>query len=309
VTTPRTWTTLELINWSKDYLAEKGFENARLETELLLGHALGLKRIELYLQYERVLAERELAGFKTLLKRRLAGEPVQYVTGTAGFMLADFEVTPDVLIPRPETEALVEVAVGMISRQQEHTVEHTAEATAAPPAGDGAVLADIGTGSGVIAVTLAQKLPGARVIATDVSPEALVVATRNAEKVGVSERISFAEGTGLAPLTEMGLAGSVNGVVSNPPYIRSGDLADLPAEVRDFEPRLALDGGSDGLDCLRSIIEDAPGVLADGGIIALEFGDGQADAVRALAAPALSDVSIHRDYTGRDRIMTGRKSG
>ncbi len=292
MTATRTWTTLELINWSKDYLAEKGFENARLETELLLGHALGLKRIELYLQYERVLAERELAGFKALLKRRLTGEPVQYVTGTAGFMLADFEVTPDVLIPRPETEALVEVAVGMLGEQPE-----------------GAVLADIGTGSGVIAVTLAQKFPGARVIATDVSPEALAVAARNAEKVGVSEQISFAEGTGLAPLSEMGLAGSVVGIVSNPPYIQSGDMAGLPTEVRDFEPRLALDGGSDGLDCLRGIIEDVPGVLANNGIVALEFGDGQADAVRALATPTLSDVSIHRDYTGRDRIMTGRKSG
>lgn len=298
-TTKRTWTILELINWSKDYLAEKGFENARLETELLLGHTLGLPRIDLYLQYERVLAERELAGFKMLLKRRLTGEPVQYVTGTAGFMLADFEVTPDVLIPRPETEALVEVAVGMLGEQLD----------AATPAGDGAVLADIGTGSGVIAVTLAQKFPGARVIATDVSPEALAVAARNAEKVGVSERISFTEGTGLAPLSEMGLAGSLNGIVSNPPYIRSGDMAGLPTEVRDFEPRLALDGGSDGLDCLRGIIEDVPGVLADDGIVALEFGDGQADAVRALATPTLSDVSIHRDYTGRDRIMTGRKSG
>ncbi len=302
-TTKRTWTTLELINWSKDYLAEKGFENARLETELLLGHALGLKRIELYLQYERVLAERELAGFKTLLKRRLAGEPVQYVTGTAGFMLADFEVTPDVLIPRPETEALVEVAVEMIG---ERLGEEAPVGTA--PGVDGPVLADIGTGSGVIAVTLAQKFPAAKVIATDVSPEALAVAARNAENVGVSERISLAEGTGLAPLSEMGLAGGVHGIVSNPPYILSGDMAGLPTEVRDFEPRLALDGGSDGLDCLRGIIEGAPGMLADGGIVALEFGDGQADAVRALAAPMLSDVSIHRDYAGRDRIMTGRKS-
>ncbi len=292
MTTTRTWTILELINWSKDYLAEKGFGNARLETELLLGHVLSLPRIELYLQYERQLNEQELAGYKVLLKRRMAGEPVQYVTGTAGFMLADFEVTPDVLIPRPETEALVEVAVGMLGELP-----------------DGAILADIGTGSGVIAVTLAQKFPGARVIATDVSPEALVVAARNAEKVGVSERITFVEGTGLAPLSDVRLAGSIAGVVSNPPYIKSADMSDLQTEVRDFEPRLALDGGSDGLDCLRSIIEDVSGVLANDGIVALEFGDGQADAVRALAAPELSDVSIHRDYTGRDRIMTGRKSG
>ncbi len=299
MTTNRTWTILELINWSKGYLADKGFENARLETELLLGHVLALPRIELYLQYERQLGDGELAGYKALLKRRLTGEPVQYVTGTAGFMLADFEVTPAVLIPRPETEALVEVAARMISEQ-------LGEAKAAQ---DDVVLADIGTGSGVIAVTLAQKFPTARVIATDVSPDALAVARRNAEKVGVSERISFVEGTGLAPVFEMGAGGSIAGLVSNPPYIPTGDMAGLSTEVRGFEPRLALDGGADGLDCLRSIIEDVPKVLADGGIVALEFGDGQAEAVRELASSALASVSIHKDYAGRDRIMTGRKTG
>lgn len=314
--TTRTWTILELINWSKDYLAEKGFPNARLETELLLGHAISLPRIQLYLQYERVLKDSELAEYKALLKRRLTGEPVQYVTGSAGFMLADFEVTPDVLIPRPETEALVEIAAGIIR-------ERVGGATAANAAGDAAsgggvmaapspdapVLADIGTGSGVIAVTLAQKFPRARVIATDVSPAALAVAARNAERVGVTDRVTFIEGTGLAPLREAGVSGKVEGLVSNPPYIRSCDMDGLPTEVRDFEPRLALDGGGDGLDCLRSIIEDVPEVLADGGVMALEFGDGQAAAVRQLAETALADVSIRKDYAGRDRIVTGRKTG
>ncbi len=291
-TTKRTWTILELIDWSRQYLAEKGFENARLETELLLGHAVSLPRIELYLQYERVLSEPELAEYKALLRRRLAGEPVQYITGTAAFMLADFDVTPDVLIPRPETEALVEVAVRALEGLK-----------------DGAVLADIGTGSGVIAVTLAQKFPGARVVATDVSAEALAVAAHNAERIGVAERITFAGGTGLAPLHELGVAGRIAGLVSNPPYVRSRDMVGLPTEVRDFEPRLALDGGDDGLDCLRSIIEDAPEALAGGGLVALEFGDDQADAVRALAESALTGVAIHKDYAGRDRIVTGRKTG
>jgi len=310
-TTKRTWTILELIDWSREYLAEKGFEHPRLETELLLGHAISLPRIELYLQYERRLKEPELAAFKTLLKRRLAGEPVQYVTGTAGFMLADFEVTSDVLIPRPETEALVEVAARLIAEwfDADRTSAQAADA-AGDTTGDGTpILVDIGTGSGVIAVTLAQKFPAAKVIATDVSPEALAVAAGNAERIGVSDRVTFVEGTGLAPLHELGLAGRVDGLISNPPYICSSDMDGLPTEVRDFEPRLALDGGGDGLDCLRSIIEDVPDVLADGGVMALEFGDGQADAVRDLTASALADVSIHRDYAGRDRIVTGRKTG
>jgi release factor glutamine methyltransferase len=293
-TTKRTWTILELINWSKDYLAEKGFENARLETELLLGHVLSLPRIELYLQYERQLSEHDLAGYKTLLKRRLTGEPVQYVTGTAGFMLADFEVTPDVLIPRPETEALVEVAARLLA-------EPLGRAAADVP-----ILADIGTGSGVIAVTLAQKFPNARVVATDVSPEALAVAARNAERTGVAGRVTFVEGTGLAPLFELGLGGSVSGLVSNPPYVRSCDMDGLPVEVRDFEPRLALDGGSDGLDCLRSIVKDVPMALVDGGIVAFEFGDGQAHDVRSLLEPLMDSVVVHRDYAGRDRIATAR---
>jgi len=289
VTTTRTWTILELINWSKDYLAEKGFENARLETELLLGHVLSLPRIELYLQYERQLNGQELAGYKVLLKRRMAGEPVQYVTGTAGFMLADFEVTPDVLIPRPETEALVEVAVGMLGELP-----------------DGAILADIGTGSGVIAVTLAQKFPGARVIATDASAEALAVAARNAERVGGSERITFVEGAGTGPLAELGLAAQLAGIVSNPPYIPSADIEHLDAEVSEHEPRIALDGGPDGLDLVRVIVDDGCTFIKTGGVLALEFGDGQADSVRQLLDGRMDEIAIRKDYAGRERIATAR---
>ena len=290
MTNTRTWTVLELINWSKAYLEEKGFDNARLEVELLLSHALDLPRVELYVQFERQLNERELAGFKALFKRRIVGEPVQYITGTAAFMLGEFEVGPAVLIPRPETEALTEVVLKML-----------ADLGAAP------VVADIGTGSGVIAVSVAMKVPRAVVYATDVSAAALEVAARNAEKAGVADHVTFLEGELLQPLSGNGLAGGVTALVSNPPYIPTRDLEGLQAEVRDFEPRGALDGGEDGLEFLRLIVQDGPDYLTDGGFMALEVGDGQAEDVAALMRERLADVEVHKDYAGRDRIVTGWK--
>lgn len=317
----KTWTVLEIIDWSRNYLAEKGFENARLDTELLLGHALSLPRIELYLNFERRMSERELARYKALLKRRLAGEPVQYVTGTAAFMFSEFEVNPAVLIPRPETEALTEVALRMIA---ETTAEAGADATAgaatlpsgleSAPAAGGSVpssrvsVADIGTGSGVIAVTVALKRPGVAVYATDSSTAALEVARRNAERTGVVERITFLEGQLFEPLREAGFAGRLSMIVSNPPYIPTGEIDGLQPGVRDFEPRDALDGGPDGLDYLRRIAHDGPTFLQRGGAIVLEVGDGQAPAVRELLAKSLTDVEVLRDYAGRDRIVTARKA-
>jgi release factor glutamine methyltransferase len=289
----KTWTVLEIIDRGKQHLAGKGFENARLEIELLLGHTLSLQRIELYLNYDRVLKDDELARFKTALRRRLAGEPVQYVTGTAAFMFADFEVSPAVLIPRPETEAVTEAALRVI----------------AGIVGDGeALLADIGTGSGVIAVTLAQKLPRAKVYATDSSGAALAVARRNAERAGVGARIAFREGRFLAPLEEERLQGRLSAIVSNPPYIPSGEIATLPAEVRSFEPREALDGGPDGLDSLRIIAQDGPRFLKAGGAIVLEVGDGQAPAVADMLRASIGNADISRDYAGRERIVAGRKA-
>ncbi len=291
MTNTRTWTVLELINWSKDHLEEKGFENARLEVELLLGHVLSLPRIELYLQFERQMKAGELAAFKALFKRRLTGEPVQYVTGTAAFMMGEFEVNPAVLIPRPETEALTEVVLRMLSEN----------AAAAP------VVADVGTGSGVIATAVAMKMSAAVVYATDVSVAALEVAARNAERAGVADRVTFLEGEMLHPLHGNGLAGKVDALVSNPPYIPTGELDGLQAEVRDFEPREALDGGEDGLECLRVLVQDGPELLSPGGFLALEVGDGQASVVAVLMRDAFENIEVHKDYAGHDRIVTGLK--
>jgi release factor glutamine methyltransferase len=292
----KTWTVLEIIDRGKQYLAEKGFENARLETELLLGHTLSLPRIDLYLNYDRVLREEELARFKSFLRKRLAGEPVQYVIGTAAFMFAEFEVNPAVLIPRPETEAVTEAALRVIG-------EVTADA-----GGRDVLVADIGTGSGVIAVTLAQKLPHATVHATDSSGAALAVAEKNARRAGVADRIVFSQGTFFAPLEEKKLAGRLSAIVSNPPYVPSGEIAALPAEVRDFEPREALDGGPDGLDSLRIIAQDGPRFLTKGGAMVLEVGDGQAGDVAGMLRRSVGNAEILKDYAGRERIVVGRNA-
>lgn len=304
----RTWTVLEIIDWSRQYLADKGFENSRLETELLLGHALSLPRIELYLNYERQMKTEELKRYKGLLRRRLRGEPVQYVTGTAAFMFSDYEVTPAVLIPRPETEALAEVALELLGEGGGH---HRDGASAAGEKPDSRraprVVVDVGTGSGVIAVTMAQKVAGVRVLATDSSPAALEVARRNAQRAGVAERVEFLQGSLLEPVVAAGLEGRVSLLVSNPPYVPTGDIESLPPEVRDFEPRAALDGGPDGLDCLRVMAQDGPALLEPAGAVALEVGLGQAAIVAAALEGRLGNAEIRKDYAGRDRIVTARK--
>jgi len=303
--TKKTWTVLELIDWSRQYLSDKGFENTRLETELLLGHALSLPRIELYLNYDRQMSEGELARYKTLLKRRLEREPVQYVTGSAAFMLAEFEVSPAVLIPRPETEALTEVAMELLEDAGFERTQRGSEVAGARARE--ALVADVGTGSGVIAITIAQAFPEARVFATDASAAALEVAARNAERAGVLERLELMEGEFLEPLRAEHLDGRLSALVSNPPYVRSGEIESLPPEIRDFEPHRALDGGPDGLDCLRVMTQDGPALLAVGGAIALEVGDGQASEVAGLLREGLGESEIRRDYAGRERIVLGRK--
>ncbi|MBM3307415.1 MAG: peptide chain release factor N(5)-glutamine methyltransferase [Candidatus Eisenbacteria bacterium] len=294
------WTVLGMIEWSRGYLAGKGFENARLEAELLLSHTLSIPRVGLYTDHDRVLTAEELARYKGLLKRRLAGEPVQYVTGTAGFMFAEFEVNRSVLIPRPETEALTEIALKFLGDLAAGTTAHRA---------GGLLVADIGTGSGVIATTIALKVPAAAVYATDVSAEAVALAERNAQRAGVADRVRFLVGPLFDPLDAAGLRGRLSAIVSNPPYVRSEDIAGLPSEVRDFEPRVALDGGVDGLDSLRAIAQDGPVFLAPGGALFLEVGEGQARAVEEMLKPALRDVRAYKDYAGRARIVFGRNDG
>ncbi len=266
---------------------------SRVESELLLGEVCASSRLELYLDHDRRLDTLESSRFSALVGRRLRGEPVQYLTGRTEFYGRAFEVSPAVLIPRPETEGLV---------------DHVRPYLDGKARLDAPVrFADIGTGSGVLAVTLALECPYAQGCATDVSDEALGVARGNAGRLlrDRLSRIVFMQGSLLAPLDAHAPHG-LDLIVSNPPYVTSREMDGLPEEVHGYEPRLALHGGEDGLVCHRALVEQAPEYLNEGGMIALEIGAGQSAAVTRLMTDrrAYGNVEIVKDYNGLDRIVS-----
>ena len=285
---PSERTLIEVLRLSTDYLAQHGSTSPRLDAELLLAHALGVRRLDLYLLYDRPLREPELGATRELIRRRASGEPVAYITGAREFYNRAFAVTPTVLIPRPETETLVEVALRRLRELLD----------ASEPA-----VADLGTGSGCIAVTLAAELPALRVTATDASGAALSVARSNATAHEVDPRVTFLESDWARALTT-----PVDVVVSNPPYVTSEELAATARDVRDFEPRLALDGGSDGLDAYRALLTSLHGATRPGATVLLEIDPRRAglvaDAVRSEFAGAR--ISFHEDLTRRDRVLEAR---
>jgi len=278
------WTTLKVLDWTKEYLASRGVENARLEAEWLLCAATGLDRVGLYLNFERPLDDEELAAYRSMVARRGRREPLQHILGTQEFCGLEFEVTPDVLIPRHDTETLVN------------------EALARMP--DARSILDIGTGSGCIAVVLSTRLHNAAVTAVDLSEAALVVARRNAERNGVA--IEFLHGSLLGPVAGR----HFDLIISNPPYIPSSDIRTLQPEVRDFDPLGALDGGADGLDVYRALIPDAAALLNAGGWLILEVGIGQAVEVAQMfrAAGGYGEPIITCDQGGIERVVGALKS-
>lgn len=282
-------TVLEVIQKSADYLGQKGVESPRLQAELLLAHVLQMPRMKLYLNFERALSETELAAARQLVKRRGQREPLQYILGSTSFCGLEIAVNPHVLVPRPETELLAEQGWEFLAAR-----------------GPAAVTAlDFGTGSGCLAVALAVKCPGARIAALDVSAEALEVARQNAARHNVADRIEFFQGDGFAALPA-GLMFDL--IISNPPYIPSGEIETLQPEVRDHEPRRALDGGPDGLDCFRRLAAGAGVFLKAGGQLMAEFGDGQAEHVREIfEAQKWIVEALKPDYTGRPRILVARR--
>ena len=282
----RDWTVLKLIEWSGQYLEEKGVERGRLDAEHLLAHAMSTTRLDLYLQYDRLLSGTELDQYRPLLTRRARREPLQYIVGRAGFRNLELEVDQAVLIPRPETEILVDEVLQWVS---ENKLKKP-------------VALDIGTGSGAIALSLVHEGPFSRVVATDTSRVALEVATRNSLMSGLSDRVDFRLGKFYEPLT----AGEVfEVIVSNPPYIADGEAEDLDPEIREWEPGAALYAGPDGLAALRRIVTGAGPYLKPGGLLALEVGLGQATYIMELLENTgeFRTVRVCRDLNGRERVV------
>ena len=279
---PATLPLLEVLRGAESYLAERGVENPRLNAEHLLAHALGLKRMELYLQFDRQLTEAERAPLRDTVKRRGAREPLQHILGTAEFHGRTFTCDKRALIPRPETEQLVEIALEMVKGKTSPK------------------LLDVGTGSCVIAITLALEIPEAEVHAIDLSTDALVLAAENAARHGLADRVRFHQ----ADLFPSGDT-KFDLIVANLPYIPAAEIAALSPEVR-HDPLAALDGGPDGLDLVRRLIDTAPERLTPGGALLLEIGAGQADAVNTLLANRkFRDISVRSDYQNIPRFAVG----
>ncbi|MFL5308740.1 MAG: peptide chain release factor N(5)-glutamine methyltransferase [Polyangia bacterium] len=286
-TAPARWTVLEVIKWTMARFTERRLDSPRLDAEILVAHALGLSRVQLYVQFDRPLLPDELAAIRALIKRRQAGESVAYVVGKKEFWGLELAVDARVLVPRPDTESLVEEGRARLD-EAAHTDER---------------IADVGTGSGAVALALAKVRPAAAVFAGDLSAGALDVARGNAERLGLA--VTFVEGDLAAPLAPHG---PFSLLVANLPYIPTAELAGLPPEVR-AEPAQALDGGTDGLDLVRRLIAEAPPLLRAGGALALEIGFGQAAATAdLLAAGGFTDVRSRRDLAGIDRVVSGVKA-
>jgi release factor glutamine methyltransferase len=280
-----TWTTLKLLNWTQGYFAQKGIDSPRLTAEVLLAHALSCDRVRLYLDFDKPLGESELSAYRELVRRRADREPTAYLVGEKEFYGRRFRVDPRVLVPRPETELVLEAAV------------------AALPA-EGHAL-DLCTGSGALGVTLALERPGAQVVATDLSPEALEVARDNAARLGAAS-VAFLAGDLYDPVPP---GARFDVIVSNPPYVPRGELDTLPPEVRR-EPRLALDGGDDGLAISRRVVAGAPARLRPGGALVLEMHESHLDALPAICLGyGFARAEARRDLAGLPRLVVAHMAG
>ena len=292
-------TVLEGIQKSTEFLAKKEVESPRLQAELLLAHVLKLPRMKLYLNFERALTEPETGTFRELVKRRAQREPLQHIVGSTSFCGLEIAVNRHVLVPRPETELLAEAGWSFLSTLDPRP----------------STVLDFGTGSGCIAIALAVKSPTAKITALDISPDALALAQQNATKNNATDRIEFIQGDGFqalvgrvtpcVPTSERNDAPCLfDLIISNPPYIPTAEIATLDPEVRDYDPRAALDGGADGLDFYRRLAMESRPFLKPGGKIMLEFGEGQAGAIQEIFEKQKWIVeAIRTDYTQRQRIL------
>jgi release factor glutamine methyltransferase len=293
------WTVGSLLTWTTDFFTRKKIDEPRLSAELLLAHVLNCSRMSLYTQYEKIPSEEQRAAFRALVNERANHVPVAYLIGKAWFFSLEFQVTRDVLIPRPDTETLVEFVIQHARQRTEWSAE----------GGAGPNILDLCTGSGIIPIALAKRLPTATFTATDISAKALEVAKKNAETHGVGNRITFLEGDLFEPLAAETAPSLFHVITANPPYIPTAEVQNLPPTVRDHEPRLALDGGADGLDFHRRILQGAKQFLHPSGLLVMEMQFDQGPALQAVYAAAgyLQNTKIIRDAAGHPRCMVGTR--
>ncbi|MCB0710702.1 MAG: peptide chain release factor N(5)-glutamine methyltransferase [Ignavibacteriae bacterium] len=278
------WTVIRMVEWGASYFRQKRIDSPRLTIELMLAHVLGLKRFDLYMQFDRPLVETELEKLRGMVKRRAAYEPLQYILEEADFHGRTFKVRPGVLIPRPETELLVDEALRRTRSLR---------------------CLDVGTGSGCIAVTVALERPETEVVAIDVSEEALQIAQENAQNLG-AERVEFRQIDFLSD-ESLGSLGSFDLIISNPPYVSGGEISELQIEIRDHEPHIAVSDGADGLTFYRRFAAVGTSMLRRDGEIFLELGYGMADAVGKMFEQAGFHVDIYTDFDRIERILRARK--
>jgi release factor glutamine methyltransferase len=286
------WTLIKLVQWAAGYFDSHHIDSPRATAEILLAHAINAKRIDLYLRYDQPLHSDELNRFKTLIKRRTNREPVAYILGRKEFWSMDLEVNRTVLIPRPETECLVERAL---------------ESLAVDPKPECKSVLELGTGSGAVVLALASENSRHSYLGTDVSIDAVRVARRNSMRYGMDAKIRFMVADWFAPFDTK--SGIFDLIVSNPPYIKSGDLKRLQPEIHVYEPVAALDGAEDGLRCLRHIIQSAYRYLKPAGALLLEMGHDQQAPIKQIidACGQYEDAQFYKDYSGNDRIVSMRK--
>lgn len=291
----QTWTVRRLLEWTTPFFTRKGVDAPRLSAELLLAHVLKVPRIKLYTDYERPLEEGDLGAYRELVRRAAEHEPIAYLTGTAHFFNLEFEVNRDVLIPRPDTETLVENVLQLARNQ---------------PGMESPRVLDLCTGSGCVAAAIAVHLKSATVLATDISAAAVALARRNMERLGLAGRVVVEQGDLFEALKKEVDVQPFHLIVANPPYIPKEQIASLDRNVRDYEPLAALDGGLDGLAVHRRILAGAAERLLAGGRVYLEIAFDQGELARQIAGehPEFEDVRILKDYGGRDRVLTAKKA-
>jgi release factor glutamine methyltransferase len=284
--TNQPWTVLRLINWTREYFERQGMDQPRLSAEVLLAHVLECPRLALYTQFERVPSEPKLAAYRELVKRAAAHEPIAYLVGHREFYSLDFIVTPDVLVPRPETELLAERAIDFL-RERENP--HYWDAC---------------TGCGAVPVAVGKHTPAARILASDISTKALAIARRNLERHGLLDRTTLTVASLLELPPELKGLGPFDAITANPPYVSDAQMAELPETVK-YDPPLALRAGPEGLDFIRPILEQAPRRLAAGGLLAVEIGFGQAEAVWAIVNQVgqYERAQFARDAANIERIL------